>query len=312
MIISASRRTDIPNFYSEWFFNRIKDGFVYVRNPINKNQVSEISLLPEAVDCIVFWTKNPKPMLDKLDRLVNYKYYFQFTLTSYGNDIEKNLASKNDEIIDTFKELSDKIGKERVIWRYDPILLTEKYSIDYHAKYFEKLAKKLHGYTDKCIISFIDIYSKVKRNAKEFDLFELNQNQIKSISQILSNVSSIYNFDIETCGEKVDLSEFNIGHAKCIDDKLMSKIVGYDIKYKKDKNQRLPCGCIESVDIGAYNTCINNCAYCYANYSEKVIEKSKELFDVHSPILCDTIKDSDIINKKKISNQKDTQFSLFK
>ena len=157
MIISASRRTDIPSHYADWFYNRIKEGYVCVRNPMNVHQISRIPLSPDVIDGIVFWTKNPRPMMDRLDLLRDYMYYFQFTINSYGQDIEANIPSKNDIIIPTFRELSDMIGCERVIWRYDPILLTKKYSIDYHIRYFEEIAKRLSGYTEKCIISLVDL-----------------------------------------------------------------------------------------------------------------------------------------------------------
>ena len=178
MIISASRRTDIPSYYSEWFFNRIKEKYVYVRNPINIRQVSKINLSAEFVDCIVFWSKNPEPMIDKLGLLKNYKYYFQFTLTSYGHDIEKNIPSKREKIFNAFKKLSDEIGSKKVIWRYDPIIITDKYTLDYHKKYFEKIAKTLNGYTERCIISFMYIYSKVKRNMKEIKFYDIKRHKL--------------------------------------------------------------------------------------------------------------------------------------
>ncbi len=291
MIISASRRTDIPNYYFEWFLNRIKDGFLYVRNPYNKKIIKKVSLIYHDVSFIVFWTKNPKPMIDKLHKLKNYNYYFQFTLNPYGKDIEKNLLSKNDEIINTFRLLSQKIGKEKVIWRYDPILITEKYSIDYHIKYFEKLASKLENYTEKCIISFIDIYSKVKRNTEYLNILNINEHDVRTILKCFSNIALAYNIKLETCSEQLDLlKEENIKNTKCIDDELISRILGYDINIKKDKNQRKLCGCIKSQDIGAYNTCFNNCVYCYANYSEAMVERSKLLYNEYSEILCDEIK----------------------
>ena len=144
MIISASRRTDIPTYYSNWFLNRVKAGYVYVRNPMNAHQ---ISFSPEVVDGMVFWTKNPIPMLDKLDALKDYMYYFQFTLNSYGVDVERNIPSKNKVIVPAFQRLSDLIGPDRVIWRYDPIFLSETYTMDYHIRYFEELAKRLYPYT---------------------------------------------------------------------------------------------------------------------------------------------------------------------
>ena len=157
MILSVSRRTDIPAFYSEWFFNRIKEGYVCVRNPMNIHQISKIALTPNLIDCIVFWSKNPYPMLSRLDELKDYMYYFQFTINPYDTVLEQQVPGKK-HVIETFKRLSDLISPDRVIWRYDPIILTDTISVDYHIKYFEELAKRLHTYTKTCIISFLDLY----------------------------------------------------------------------------------------------------------------------------------------------------------
>lgn len=159
MILSVSRRTDIPAFYSDWFFNRLQAGFVDVRNPMNIHQISRIKISPDVVDCIVFWTKNPKKMLDRLDELSGYNYYFQFTINPYDKQIEHYVPQKS-EVIATFQALSMKIGPEKVIWRYDPILLTNKIDVNYHIKYFNELAKRLNGYTNRCVISFVDLYKK--------------------------------------------------------------------------------------------------------------------------------------------------------
>ena len=166
MILSVSRRTDIPAFYSDWFFNRIREGFVYVRNPMNIHKISKIKLSPDVIDCIVFWSKNPCPMLSRLDELQPYMYYFQFTINPYDMKLEQNVPTKNG-IIETFRVLSDKIGPERVIWRYDPIILTDSISMNYHVKYFEELAKRLQGYTYTCVISFLDLYKKTERNISD-------------------------------------------------------------------------------------------------------------------------------------------------
>lgn len=174
MIVSASRRTDIPTFYSEWFYNRIKEGFLYVRNPMNAHQISRIDLSPDVVDCIVFWTKNPIPMLPRLDELAAYKYYFQFTLTGYGRDMEANLPDKKEKLIPAFKQLAEKIGKKRIIWRYDPIVFTKKYSPEYHIKAFTQIAEALDGCTEKCVISFVDIYAKNKKNMEAVDRYEMS------------------------------------------------------------------------------------------------------------------------------------------
>lgn len=275
MILSVSRRTDIPNYYSEWFLNRIKEGYLYVRNPMNIHQVSKIDISPEIVDCIVFWTKNPEPMLNKLEQLKDYKYYFQFTLTGYGKDMEPALPHKKDKMIPTFQRLSEMIGKEKSVWRYDPIIFTEAYSEEYHLKAFQEIASSLKGYCTRVIISFVDFYAKTKKNMKDIQVISKNENELIDFSKKLSEIAKSNGMKIETCAELIDLSSCGIRHSSCIDKKLIEKIIGYSIKAEKDKNQREACGCVESVDIGAYNTCLNGCKYCYANYSEEQVQVSE-------------------------------------
>ena len=173
MIISASRRTDIPAYYSDWFFERIRAGYVLVRNPMNTHQVSRIILSPDVCDGIVFWTKNPLPMLGRLSELSDYPYYFQFTLNAYGRDVEPNIPQKDSVLIPGFIKLSRLTGRERVVWRYDPILLNEKYTLGYHLKYFEKLAQRLHPYTEKCIVSIVDNYRSICRGMKALHAEEI-------------------------------------------------------------------------------------------------------------------------------------------
>ena len=217
MIISASRRTDIPSYYSEWFFNRIKEGYVLVRNPMNAHQISKISLLPEVVDGIVFWTKNPTPMLNKLDKLEKYNYYFQFTLTAYGPDVEKNIPSKNKIIIPTFQRLSKAIGKEKVVWRYDPIFFNNTYTIDYHCKYFEILASKLAQYTEKCTISFVDLYRNTERNVKPLNIQMITVEQQTELLERLVEIAKKYSIYIDTCAEDYDFRKLGVLSAHCID-----------------------------------------------------------------------------------------------
>jgi DNA repair photolyase len=271
MIISASRRTDIPSYYSEWFLNRIKEKIVYVRNPMNVHQISKINLDPELVDCIVFWSKNPKPMIDKLQFINEYMYYFQFTLNPYESDIEARLPPKT-EIIETFKKLSDKIGPQKVIWRYDPILINNKYNMTYHIDKFEKLASVLKGYTEKVTFSFIDFYKRITENIKLLGITDISTEEKNLIAQSFSEIARNNNLSIDTCAEDIDLSGYGIMPARCIDDRLISKITGYNLQVKKDENQRLECGCVKSKDIGEYNTCSNGCVYCYANYSNNIAE----------------------------------------
>ena len=310
MIISASRRTDIPSYYSEWFFNRIKEKLVYVRNPMNIHQISKISLEPDVVDCIVFWSKNPKPMVDKLQLLQDYSYYFQFTLNPYGQDIEINLPQK-DEIIETFKKLSDMVGPERIIWRYDPVLLNEKYNITYHIENFEKFASILKEYTEKVTFSFIDFYKRITENIKIIKAHEITTEEKNIIAENFSQIAKENNLLIDTCAEDIDLSKYGITHARCIDDRLITKIIGYNFSAEKDKTQRLECGCIKSIDIGEYNSCSNGCIYCYANYSHTLVEKNIKKHISLSPLLIDEINSNDVINERKMTSNKIFQKELF-
>ena len=267
MIVSASRRTDIPCFYSDWFFNRIKEGRVCVRNPFNPRLVSEIPLSPDTVDGIVFWTKNPAPMLDRLELLRDYPYYFQFTPNSYGTDIERNVPSKRDSVIPTFIALSEIIGKERVVWRYDPILLNGKYTVQYHLKYFKRLCGALAGYTEKCTVSFIDMYKSISRRTAPLGVCAPTQEQSCFLAGNFAEIAAQYGIYVDTCAEEAELSEYGIGHASCIDGARLERIGGYRLKTEQDKNQREFCRCVQSVDIGAYNTCRNGCVYCYAGFA---------------------------------------------
>jgi hypothetical protein len=306
MIISASRRTDIPAYYSEWFLNRLKEKFVYVRNPMNMRQVSEINITPELVDCIVFWSKNPKSMIDKLQSnstpLKDYCYYFQFTLNPYEPDVEAGLPPKT-EIIDTFKKLSDMIGPHRVIWRYDPILINSKYNTAYHIDKFGKFASALKGYTEKATISFIDFYRKIAENIKLLEVVEISIEEKNVIAQSFSEIARNNNLSIDTCAEDIDLSGYGITHARCIDDRLISKITGYGLHIEKDKNQRRECGCVKSIDIGEYNSCSNGCVYCYANYSNGIVEKNAKEHIQSSPLLIGDVSSIDIVKERKVTSE---------
>lgn len=302
MILSVSRRTDIPNYYSDWFLDKVSNGYLYVRNPMNNHQVSKIEINPEVIDCIVFWTKNPKNMIPRLDELKEYPFYFQFTLTPYGKDIEPGIPSKRDELIDTFITLSNKIGKERVIWRYDPILINNRYTLEYHMKAFNEIASRLKGYTEKVIISFIDSYAKIKKNMRLLEIADISEGDMNSIARELAIIAKRNNLIIETCAELIDINEYGISHGKCIDDNLVSRITGYKLDIKKDKNQRKECGCMESIDVGAYNTCINGCKYCYANYNEATVMNKNTLYNIESPLLCGAIGEEDRITERKVKS----------
>ena len=314
MILSVSRRTDIPNYYSDWFYNRIKEGFLYVKNPMNTHQVSRIELSPDFVDCIVFWTKNPEPMLARLHELNNYAYYFQFTLTGYGYDIEPNVPHKKNKMIPVFQKLSDMIGSSRVVWRYDPILFNDNYTEAYHLRAFEQIAETLTGYTKKCVISFVDTYTKTKSAMKALKVHDpLPANAykdggypetLKIFASKLSEIAHRYSIDIATCAEKIDLSDCGISHSSCIDKALVEEITGYTINVGKDRNQRAECGCVESIEVGTYHTCLNGCKYCYANDSREKAEKNFKAYDADSPLLCGQIEEGDKITDRKVKRLK--------
>ncbi|MBO4954022.1 MAG: DUF1848 domain-containing protein [Clostridia bacterium] len=311
MIISASRRTDIPSYYSEWFFNRIKEGYVCVRNPMNIHQVGKISLSPDVVDGIVFWTKNPTPMLSRLDEISQYNYYFQFTVNSYNTDIETNVPSKNDVIIPTFQRLSKQIGKDRVIWRYDPILLNEKYTLDYHLTYFKMMADKLADYTEKCTISFIDIYRNIQKNMSSLQICSPSTEQQEEIIAKFVGIANEYGIYIDTCAEKVDFDKYGVKHAHCIDRERLERIGKYKLDVDKDKNQRDECGCVSSIDIGSYNTCKNGCLYCYANFSQKSVVANHSKHNPNSPLLYGDIESDDVVKERIIHSFRNNQLGLF-
>ena len=311
MILSVSRRTDVPNYYSDWFVNRIKEGFLYVRNPMNAHQVSKIDLSPDVVDAIVFWTKNPTPMLSYLDQINDYTYYFQFTLSAYGPDVERNLPSKNKIIIPTFQQLSKEIGKEKVIWRYDPIFFNEQYSIEYHCKYFEVLASKLGDYTEKCTVSFMDMYRNTERNVKPLSIVKDTYEMQVELLQRFVEIAKEYGLYIDTCAEIGDFHNIGVEHAHCIDRERIERIGGFKLNVDKDTNQRAECGCVASIDIGAYNTCKNGCLYCYANYSSNTVEKNFGMHNPKSPLLFGEIDSTDVIKERKVKSLINNQMNLF-
>jgi len=307
LILSVSRRTDIPAFYTDWFINRIKAGFVHVRNPMNYHQVSKVSLAPDVIDCMVFWTKNPTPILDKLKLISNYNYYFQVTINAYDKKIERNVPETN-IIINTFQNLSMKIGKQKMIWRYDPIFYTSGIDLSYHLKKFSMIASQLTGFTNRCVISFADVYRKTERNMR--CLQPLNEDMMLEMGAHLSAIAKSFDMEIIACSESIDLSPVGIKNAKCIDDSLISSIIGQKIYVDKDKNQRSECGCVTSVDIGAYNTCKHGCLYCYANYSDTSVKNNILKHNPHSPFLIGDKEPDDKVTVRKMQSYINTQTSF--
>jgi hypothetical protein len=284
MILSASRRTDIPAFYSKWFFKRLEEGRVLVRNPMNHRQVSSVELSHAVIDCIVFWTKDPTAILGKLGLLADYHFYFQITLNAYGRGIERHLPEP-EKIIDSFRKLSDMIGSNKTLWRYDPIIITDEMDMDFHCRHFGYLAERLGGYTERCTISFYDRYLKTERNMKGLDQKEADGTLMTEMAKRLNEIAAKHNIKLYSCCESIDPDETGVMRGSCIDGSLISQIIGKPLKAAKDKNQRVGCGCMESIDIGAYNTCGFGCRYCYANFSDTSVNSSRLRHDPDSPML---------------------------
>ncbi|SCA56477.1 conserved hypothetical protein [Candidatus Terasakiella magnetica] len=291
MIISASRRTDIPAFYSKWFINRLRAGFVQTRNPFNYHQVKKVSLLPQDVDCIVFWTRNPAPLMDHLGELDDLKipYYFHYTITGYPRALERK-TPKLDQAIETFQALSERIGPERVIWRYDPILLSNLVQPQDHMKVFGTIAGKLKGHSQRAVISMADFYTKTERNLDKieglnYDNLRLHNNLLEEFINQFKNEADRNGLTLYSCAEESDLECFGISAGQCIDEGLISRFTELKVRFKKDSGQRKNCGCVKSVDIGAYNSCLHGCEYCYATYNQNRALTNAKKHDPESPFL---------------------------
>jgi DNA repair photolyase len=291
MIISASRRTDIPAFYSNWFINRVRAGYCTVPNPFNKDQISRISLTPSNVEVIVFWTRNSKPLMRHLGELDSqgYRYYFQFTVMANPRVLDPRSPSMK-ESIRTFKALSDRIGPKRVIWRYDPIVLSNLTAPDFHREKFAILAKDLKGYTKRVVISFVDIYKSIATRMRRLEssglrLLSPQGPYLTDLARSLLEVAGSYEMNLVSCAEKLDLLPLGVNRGKCVDDELVVREFGFMVTPQKDPHQRAACGCVISQDIGIYDTCPYNCVYCYAMRSFAAVERNRAQHDPTSPSL---------------------------
>jgi len=303
MILSVSRRTDIPAYYAEWFCRRLEAGFLLVRNPMNPHQVSRIVLDPTVVDGIVFWSKNPAPLMSRLDRLSDYPFYIQYTLTPYGADLEPHVPPR-EEAMETFLALADKLGPHRLIWRYDPIIFSPDHTAAYHLRAFEQIARRLSGQTRRCVVSFLDFYPIVHRQIPRAHPLSLDNREELLLS--LSERAAYYGMTLTTCAETGSYSLKGIPPGGCIDPGLLGEIGGRPLKAKKASGQRPQCLCCDSIDVGTYSTCRHGCLYCYA---EKGLKKIN-LHDPSSPILGASVGVSDLVSERKMVTFKSNQLSL--
>lgn len=294
MILNVSGRTDIVAFYSKWFLNRLKEGYVDVRNPFNPNLVSRIDF--DDVDLILFCTKNPIPIVDKLGD-IKIPYIFHVTITPYKDDIEPNLPSKS-KIIEAVKKISTRVGIDNIYVRYDPIFISEKYNIEYHIKAFTKLCSLLKGYVKTIIVSFIDNYKNVRKNLPYLKYRSFTEEDYKLIGENFSKIAKDNNMVIQTCFEERNLTEYGFIKGECMSKELAYKLTGKTYK-KWQARKGNACNCVELVDIGVYNSCNHLCKYCYANYDESKVKENINNHDINSSLLIGHINSNDIIKPRK-------------
>ena len=270
MIISASRRTDIPAFYADWFVNRIRAEYCIVPNPFNPNQISRVALGPEDVDVIVFWTRNPRPLMRHLAELDarGYRYYFQYTLLDNPRPIDPHVPTL-DTSLRTLRELAGRVGPERVIWRYDPIVWSNVTGLEFHQRTYDHIARALHGHTHRSVISLLDVYHKAEKRLKALtqegiELVTPSEDDVGKLMRAMVKTAIANDIEITSCAEQLDLHPYGVRPGKCVDDEYIKRVFGLDVTHQKDPSQRPACGCVASRDIGMYDSCLFGCAYCYA------------------------------------------------
>lgn len=257
MIVSASRRTDIPAFFPQKFLTDYRKGYTTCQTG---KTIKTINF--SDADCIVFWTKDFSRLTPHIGE-IHTPFYIQYTINSYGKDIEPLVPEKN-SVIQDFKHLSSQLGKERLIWRYDPIFISSKYTISYHMANFARMARSLNGYTERCVISIVDFYGKVAERTSKLGIRVPTIDETNELLGFIAQTAAKYNIEVQTCAEKGDYSRFSITPTHCVDAQLIERITGKSLGLAKDPTQRKECGCVISTDIGTYNTCKHGCKYCYA------------------------------------------------
>lgn len=291
MIINTGARTDTVQYFTPWLLKRFEEGFVLTRNPLFPHNLTRYELSPGTVDCVVFCSKNYRPILPHLHTITGqFNTYFHYTITAYGKDIEPGVPSI-DESIETLLELEKLVGRQRICWRYDPVLLTKNYTVQTHRETFDYLAGRLSGHVDRCIFSFVEIYKKLEFNMPE--LIPFADWQIDEIARMLGETAARYRIPIQTCGTNGDFSRYGINSSGCLTLSALGAANGVRFRNLKHKGMRAGCHCIESRDIGEYETCLNGCRYCYANKDHKKAAENFKLHDCTSPLLIGTVQPDD-------------------
>lgn len=295
MIINTGGRTDTVQYYTNWLLRRFSEGYVLSRNPLFPNKVTRYELSPDKVDCVVFCSKDYRPILPRLHEITDrFPTYFHYTITAYGKDVEPGVPSI-EESIQTLTELAEQVGPRRIAWRYDPVLLTETYTIPRHLEIFEQMAEKLAPYIDRCIFSFVEMYRKLETNMPE--LIPLTESDRDALAQGLGAIAEKYGISIQTCGTNGDYTRYGIHASGCMTLDILGKANNIQFRDRKHKGLREGCHCIESRDIGAYDTCLNGCRYCYANKSPQKARDNYKFHDPASPLLLGHLKETDTVQQ---------------
>ena len=308
MIIQTGMRTDIPAFYSRWFLNRLAAGFVLTRNPYNPSSVTRYRLSPDVVDAIGFCTKNPEPMLPHLDALRPYGQYWFVTLTPYGRDIEPNVPPKA-KVIESFRKLSEALGPRRVGWRYDPILINAEWTVERHIEAFSALTEALDGATESCVISFIDLYPKLRRTFPEART--VGPEDRLAIARAFPEIAARHGMVVKGCAEGRDMEPFGVDCSGCVTAATWERALGQRLRVPAQKPLREGCACVPGNDIGAYNTCGHLCRYCYANQDADSVRRNMRAHDPQSPFLIGRGTPDDVIHDAVQRSWIDGQISMF-
>lgn len=293
MIINTGGRTDTVQYFSDWLLNRFAEGYALSRNPLFPDKVTRWELDPEVVDCVVFCSKNYRPILPRIREITDrFRVYCFYTITAYGRDVEPGVPSI-DESMETLAELASVVGQNRVAWRYDPVLLTKTYTIERHKETFGRMAERLAPHIDRCVFSFVEMYKKVESNMPE--LVPLNDVYRNELAESLGATAARFGFPIQTCGTNGDFRRFGICPSGCMTLDILGRANGVTFRKLKHKGIRAGCRCIETHDIGAYDTCLNGCKYCYANQNPRKAFENFKYHDPKSPLLLGRLKPGDTV-----------------
>ena len=307
MILQTGLRTDIPAFYTPWFLTRLAEGFVLVRNPYNPRQITRYRITPDVVDCIGFCTKNPAPMLPHLDRLAAFGQHWFVTVTPYGRDVEPHVPPK-EQVLADFRRLSSLLGPQCVTWRYDPILLTEVYTVERHLADFAAMCAVLEGATDTCVISFIDLYEKVKRNFPEIRAVHREDRLL--LGRAMAAIAERHGIRLKSCCEGDELAAFGVDCSGCMTLSSYENALGCRLNAPKQSKSTRGCLCHLSADVGAYNTCGHGCRYCYANAGEAAVRRAMAQHDPASPLLIGHVQPGNVIRDAQQTSWRDGQLTL--